>query len=107
MQKQLDEIWNYARSVASLEDLLHEPPTAKTVNPESIRETVDKLNEVLANNDQVDKKTKATLHYMTKNYLYAIRMYTHQEEILAQRNNYSKSDPDANYMRMKEDHMRN
>lgn len=107
MQKQLDEIWNYAQSVATVEDLLPEPPTAKTVSPESIQATVDKLNEVLANNDQVDKKTQAKLRYLTKNYPEAIGKYTHQEEILAERNSYSKSDPDATFMKMKEDHMRN
>ena len=30
-----------------------------------------------------------------------------QEEILANRNSYSKTDPDATFMRMKEDHMLN
>lgn len=107
MRKQLDEIWNYAQSVATVEDLLPEPPTAKTVSPESIQATVDKLNEVLANNDQVDKKTKAKLRYLTKNYPETINKYEHQEEILAERNSYSKTDPDATFMRMKEDHMRN
>jgi len=107
MKKQLDEIWNYAQSVATVEDLLPEPPTAKTVSAESIQATVDKLNEVLANNDQVDKKTKAKLRYLTKNYPETINKYEHQEEILAERNSYSKTDPDATFMRMKEDHMRN
>lgn len=33
--------------------------------------------------------------------------YTQQLEILGERNSYSKTDPDATFMRMKEDHMRN
>ncbi|MGX6979168.1 IS1182 family transposase [Vagococcus elongatus] len=33
--------------------------------------------------------------------------YVHQKVILGERNSYSKTDPDATFMRMKEDHMRN
>lgn len=33
--------------------------------------------------------------------------YEQQEAILGNRNSYSKTDPDATFMRMKEDHMRN
>jgi transposase len=107
MQKQLDEIWNYAQSVASLEDILPEPPTAKTVSAESIQAAVDKLNDVLANNDQVDKKTKAKLRYITKNFPENIQKYETQETILGERNSYSKTDTDATFMRLKEDHMLN
>jgi transposase len=62
MKKQLSDIWDYAQSVATVEDLLPEPPTAKIVSTESINAAVKKLNEVLANNDQVDKKTKAKVN---------------------------------------------
>jgi len=33
--------------------------------------------------------------------------YAKQEQLLANRNSYSKTDPDATFMRMKEDHMKN
>jgi hypothetical protein len=33
--------------------------------------------------------------------------YKEQQEILAQRNSYSRTDPDATFMRLKEDHMKN
>ena len=36
-----------------------------------------------------------------------IRKYEQQEKILGNRNSYSKTDPDATFMRMKEDHMLN
>lgn len=44
---------------------------------------------------------------MTKKYPAAIARYQEQEAILGERNSYSKTDPDATFMRMKEDHMRN
>jgi transposase len=36
-----------------------------------------------------------------------LHKYEDQEELLAGRNSYSKTDPEATFMRMKEDHMRN
>ena len=107
MKKQLADIWDYAQSVATVEDLLPEPPTAKTVSTESINAAVKKLNEVLAKNDQVDKKTRAKLRYLTKNYPPNIEKYEQQEAILGGRNSYSKTDTDATFMRLKEDHMLN
>lgn len=107
MKKQLADIWDYAQSVATVEDLLPEPPTAKTVSTESINAAVKKLNEVLASNDRVDKKTKAKLRYLTKNYPPNIEKYEQQEAILGERSSYSKTDTDATFMRLKEDHMLN
>lgn len=69
--------------------------------------TVDKLNAVLADKPVVNKKVKAKLRYVTKNYPAKIEQYEQQEPILGERNSYSKTDPDATFMRMKDDHMQN
>jgi hypothetical protein len=42
-----------------------------------------------------------------KNWPENLKRYDQQEKILCKRNNYSKTDPDASFMRMKEDHMKN
>ena len=42
-----------------------------------------------------------------KDYLPRMEKYEKQEEILQERRSYSKTDTDATFMRMKEDHMRN
>ncbi|SHM43646.1 IS1182 family transposase [Chryseobacterium polytrichastri] len=107
MKKQLEEIWNYAQSVAADEDMAPEPPTATTIDKESIKATVEKLNKVLADNDQVDKKVKAKLRYINQTFPVNIAKYEQQEVILGERNSYSKTDTDATFMRMKEDHMLN
>ena len=39
--------------------------------------------------------------------LYAIKEYIHKLYACGERNSYSKTDPDATFMRMKEDHMLN
>lgn len=42
-----------------------------------------------------------------KNWSSNLEKYQEQEKILGSRNSYSKTDPDATFMRMKEDHMKN
>ena len=44
---------------------------------------------------------------MNEDYLPRLEKYEEQKEILDGRNNYSKTDPDATFFHMKDDHMRN
>ena len=107
MAKQLLEIWQYAQQVAAQEDKMPEPPDFTTVDCSKVKATVDQLNEKLAGKDNIDKKIKSKLQYITKNYPVNIVKYEQQEAILKERNSYSKTDKDATFMRMKEDHMKN
>jgi hypothetical protein len=75
MKNQLEEIWNYAQNIAADEDLMPEPPTATHINKESVKATVERLNSVLEDNDQVDKKVKAKLRYSNKNFPANIEKY--------------------------------
>lgn len=65
---------------------------------------------------QIDERLAATPKHkklckakrvILKDYLPRMKKYENQEEILAQRNSYSKTDTDATFMRMKEDAMKN
>lgn len=107
MKKQLGQIWEYAQSVASKEDELPDPPDFTEMDTEKIQTTVDKLNEVLGKKEGINKKVKAKLRYVTKEYPANIAKYERQETVLGERNSYSKTDPDATFMRLKEDHMKN
>lgn len=107
MKKQLADIWEYAQSVAATEDNLPEPPDLTTINKKKVQDTVNTLNQVLGKKENIDKKMKAKLGYVTKHYPANIARYEQQEAILGDRNSYSKTDPDATFMRLKEDHMRN
>jgi ketol-acid reductoisomerase len=84
MKKQLTHIWEYAQSVAASEDNLPDPPDLTTINKEKVQKTVDKLNQVLAGKDNVDKKMKAKLGYVTKHYPVHIERYEKQEVILGE-----------------------
>jgi len=107
IKKQLTEIWKYAQQIARDEDKMPEPPDFTTISSENVNATIDKLNEKLAGNETIDKKVRAKLGYITRNFPANIAKYEQQEAILGSRNSYSKTDTDATFMRMKEDHMLN
>jgi len=107
IKKQLTEIWQYAQQIALDEDRMPEPPDLSTIDSEKVNAVVEKLNEKLAGKDNVDKKVRAKLGYITRNFPANMVKYELQEAILGSRNSYSKTDPDATFMRMKEDHMLN
>jgi len=53
------------------------------------------------------KKLKKELKTIEQDYLLRKKKYEKAKRICGKRNSYSKTDPDATFMRMKEDHMRN
>ena len=106
MKKQLDELWQYAQQVAKDEMDLPEPPPFDKVDASAVKQTIDKISNVLKDKE-VSSKVKQKLNYAKKNWPAALDKYQEQEQILGERNSYSKTDPDATFMRMKEDHMKN
>jgi transposase len=106
MEAQLKELWAYAESVAREELKDKTPTTFAPISPEHIKETVEKIDEALRDK-AVDKKIKQKVNYAKKNWPGNVAKYQQQEQILGDRGSYSKTDPDATFMRMKEDHMKN
>ena len=107
MKAQLDELWGYAQSIASEELKDTAPLGYSEINPEKVKETIAKINAALEDKEDVDKKVKQKLNYAKKHWPENLTMYNEQEKLLAGRNSMSKTDPDATFMRMKEDHMLN
>ncbi|WP_251038055.1 hypothetical protein [Paenibacillus albidus] len=54
-----------------------------------------------------DKPLKRAVRVLGKDLLPRLQKYEVQQELLGGRNSYSKTDPEATFMRMKEEHMRN
>lgn len=50
---------------------------------------------------------KQKLNYAKKNWPANLEKYDRQEAVLKDRNSYSKTDPDATFMRMKDDRFEN
>lgn len=85
-----------------LEELGEDSP----IDSKKLDEIVKKLDEKLSKNSK-DKKVKEAVKIINKDYLPRLKKYENQEGILKERNSYSKTDNDATFMRMKEDHMKN
>ena len=106
IKKQLEELWNYAESVAKEEMSSQKPIDVEKLDAEKIEQTIDTINNALKGK-QVDKKKKQKLNYAKKNWSKNYKKYEKQQKILGKRNSYSKTDKDATFMRMKDDHMKN
>jgi transposase len=107
MAEQLEAMWHYAQSIADEEDRDPEPPYFKEMDPEKIKQTAAKINAILKGNNQASTKAKAKAQYIEKTFPANLERYQAQEEILKNRGSYAKTDPDATFMRMKDDHMKN
>ena len=71
-----------------------------------MRKTIDRIDKALADKP-VDKKVKQKLNYAKKNWPDNLDKYDEQEKQMGNRTSISKTDPDATFMHMKEDHMLN
>jgi transposase len=83
---------------------LNRDETPKPINSSELKKKMDQLN---ADIQEKSKATQKQLKKLEEDYLPRLEKYEHQLEILGDRNSYSKTDPDAVFMRMKEDHMKN
>jgi transposase len=107
IKQQLNELWQYAQSVAASELDDTDPSGFDKIDGEKVNQTIDAINAALADKE-IDKGIKQKLNYAKKNWPAALDKYEEQEKILGeQRSSYSKTDEDATFMRMKEDHMKN
>jgi transposase len=73
------------------------------LNAQKLKEKIALLNQRLKEKETPKKETRQALHKLEKDCLPRLEKYEQQVETLAGRNSYSKTDPDASCMRMKED----
>lgn len=73
---------------------------------EKLAAAVERLEAVLEEKPEA-KPVKRAVRQIRRDYLPRLKKYEEQQAILGDRNSFSKTDPDATFMRMKEDHMRN
>lgn len=77
---------------------------------EALTEKIDKEPKVIpggSKNKVKRRGLKKILHKLQKDFIPRARKYEEAKEIFDGRNSYSKTDHDATFMHMKEDHMRN
>lgn len=106
MEAQLKELWSYAESVAKEELKDNAPESFAPISPEQVLQTVDRIDQALKDKP-VCKKKRAKLTYIRRKWPAQIAKYKEQQAQMGSRNSCSKTDGDATFMRMKEDHMQN
>lgn len=112
LRKKCRELIHYGEQINEEEERIYgernleELGDGHEINSAALEEAVRRIDERLAG-ALGDKDLKRAKRILEKDYLPRMRKYEEQEEILAERGSYSKTDKDATFMRMKEDHMRN
>jgi len=77
-----------------------EPPTP--IDSEELKRRIAQINQ-----QNRSKEENKAIKRLENNYLPKLQQYEKHLDTLGKRNSYSKTDPDATFMRMKEDHMLN
>ena len=106
IKTQIEQLWNYADTIAKEKLMDNDPTLYPELDAGQVRKTIDSINEAIKDKP-VEKKIKQKLNYAKRHWPQNMAKYNEQERILGDRNSYSKTDPDATFMRMKDDHMKN
>jgi transposase len=106
IERQLGELWKYVEEVYQDEEQRPNTPEFGPIEAEAVSRTIDEINEALKAKE-IDPKVRQKLNYAKKNWPEKLTEYEKRERQMAGRNSLSKTDPDATFMRMKEDHMLN
>lgn len=83
-----------------------EEPASESVTPEQFRERVENIRQKV-DQDKLSKEDEKTLREIEREKIPKMDKYAEDLSIMEERNSYSKTDPDATFMRMKEDAMLN
>ena len=107
MAKQLEAIWQETQRIAAMEHEDKTPTDFSSIDKQKVQEVVAKIDEAIKDRPTTTK-FKQKLNHIKKNYENNLDKYEKQEAIIGEgRSGYSKTDEDATFMRMKEDHMMN
>ena len=106
IKTQLEELWSYTEQVAKEELEQHKPVNFNRIDAKKVQQAIERIDQALSDKP-ISKKVRQKLNYAKKNWPKNLKKYEHQEKLLQQRKSFSKTDVDATFMRMKEDHMKN
>lgn len=122
LKQRIQETLVHIDTIAAQEELeiSHSKEEATAEDLEAIAnqlaEKVDALSEAIENTEESQLRKqlrsrrstlKKPMKQIRENFLPRMEKYQTYQTILGDRNSFSKTDPDATFMRMKEDHMRN
>lgn len=101
LEEKIRKVLEQVEEGIAQDNQMEDQPTMP-INSEELRRRIEALNR--ENRTKAEQKAIKTLE---EKHLPKLEEYENHLDILGERNSYSKSDPDATFMRMKEDHMKN
>lgn len=101
LEEKIRKVLEQVEEGIAQDNQMEDQPTMP-INSEELRRRIEALNR--ENRTKAEQKAIKTLE---EKHLPKLEEYENHLAILGERNSYSKSDPDATFMRMKEDHMKN
>lgn len=113
LEEKINKLNERLRQMQSDESALSDPSTQKSGQAKGTQELEPSELPVKTKGDKRKKHKSKTqqlaqsIQQLTEKCLLRLQNYENQEAILAGRNSYAKTDHDAIFMRMKEDHMQN
>lgn len=112
LDKKVKELFEEIDALNQAEDAeygdkdLEELGEESEIDSEELKELAQRLSEKLKGNPE-DKKAKKAVKKLEKDFIPRLEKYEKYANLFAGRNSFSKTDVDATFMRMKDDHMRN
>ena len=104
VEKYKDKLEAKINSILSDNQKANKEELPKNINSEELKKRLSVLNKKLK---ELPKKVAKELQKLQEELLPKLEKYEKDIAILGARNSYSKTDSDATFMRMKEDHMKN
>lgn len=106
ISRQLEELWSFTQQIARDELKDTQPIEFKEITAKQVEQVVKKIDQALKDK-KIPSNVRQKINYAKKNWPQNLKKYNQYEKVLDGRNSFSKTDNDATFMRMKEDHMRN
>ena len=108
LRKKVDAVLQQVETEIRKEDEEESVTTATPeLSTESFKERVAQISRKVKERNGIAKEQQKALEQVVTEALPKLETYEHHLQQMGERNSYSKTDPDATFMRMKEDHMRN
>ena len=106
---QIEELWGHAEAVAAEELKDQRPEAFGATDPAEVARTIELIDAALGSDKKkkLPAEVRKKLDHARKTFPGRVAEYNEKERVLAGRGSYSKTDPDATFTRMKEDHLGN
>jgi hypothetical protein len=106
LQVKIDAVLSEIGQAIESDNIFVENQEVTNIDSKQLEEKIDAINKNIKT-ESLNKIQKKAVKKLTEEQLPKLKEYEQHLDILQDRNSYSKTDTDATFMRMKEDHMMN